>query len=52
MTKDELFELLKENIELEIDTHNYGTADKHVDITILFGGKEVTRKCFIVYERR
>ena len=51
MTKDELFELLKENLELEIDTHNYGTADKRVDITILFGGKEVTRKGFIVYER-
>ena len=52
MTKDELFELLKKNLELEIDTHNYGTADKHVYITILFGGKEVTRKGFIVYERR
>lgn len=52
MTKDELFELLKENIELDIDTHNYVTADKHIDITILFGGKEVTRKGFTVYERR
>ena len=36
MTKDELFELLKENLELEIDTHNYGTADKHIDIAFYF----------------
>ena len=52
MTNDKLFELLKGNLELEIDTNNYGTADKHIDITILFGGKEVTRKGFTVYERR
>ena len=46
MTKDELFELLKKNLELEIDTHNYGTADKRVDITILFGGKRSYEKRF------